>query len=218
MEKRVGTWEKIGDLKKWITNQNIEKAIYCTVGADLPKAIKTLIREKCPLLNLDYRTPLPIKNQYKTPKTLGKDRLAAIMGAHALYPDQAALVIDAGTCVTYDVLDNKRQYLGGNISPGWQMRLDAMEHFTAKLPRPETKALDNWLGEDTNSALQDGAYYGLLFEMQGYINEIKTKYPFVNVLLTGGDAEFFAKKLKSKIFVNQNLVLIGLNKTLHYNV
>ncbi|MEO0341013.1 MAG: type III pantothenate kinase, partial [Bacteroidota bacterium] len=209
---------EIDDIKKWITNQSFKKAIYCTVGAALPEAVQAIIEEKGPLLELDHRTPLPIINQYETPETLGKDRLAAVLGAFALFPDKVALVIDAGTCVTYDLLNDHRQYKGGNISPGWQMRLDAMHHFTAKLPKPEGKILDDWLGRDTNSALQNGAYYGLLAELQAYIDKIKKKYPFVNVILTGGDADFFAKNLKSKIFVNQNLVLIGLNKTLHYNV
>lgn len=206
------------EVKKFLTNQKVENIIFSTVSGPLPDSIKDWLSPKTKVIELNASTKLPIKVAYKTPNTLGKDRLAAIMGAYALFPQTNCLVIDAGTCITYDILTEQGHYLGGNISPGWQMRLDAMQHFTAKLPRPKALLPTNWIGDSTESALQNGALHGLLWEIEGYIQQSNADFTSINVLLTGGDADFFAKNLKSKIFVNQNLVLWGLNKILNYNV
>ena len=202
----------------YLTNQKMKNIIFSTVIDPLPMAIGGFLKHHKSVLQLTHETPLPIRNSYNTPNTLGKDRLAAVLGAYALFPGANCLIIDSGTCITYDFLSADATYLGGNISPGWQMRLDAMAHFTNKLPRPEPQIPDLQIGNSTKSALQNGAYFGLLFEIEGYIQKVKEKYEPVNVLLTGGDADFFAKNVKSQIFVNQNLVLQGLNKILTYNV
>lgn len=209
---------EIAQIDAFLTNHTAENVIFSTVAETLPKEVKDFLPADIPILELSPDLPLPIEIAYRTPQTLGRDRLAAVLGAHALFPGLYNLVIDAGTCITYDFLTEKGVYLGGNISPGWQMRLDAMQHFTARLPRPSAEIPENWVGNSTVTALQNGAFTGLTLEIQGYIDRLAALHPAINVLLTGGDADFFAKKLKSKIFVNQNLVLWGLNKTLNYNV
>ncbi|KAA3636402.1 MAG: type III pantothenate kinase, partial [Bacteroidetes bacterium] len=128
------------------------------------------------------------------------------------------LVIDAGSCITYDILTQNGRFLGGNISPGKKMRLKAMHSFTENLPLPEESETDiNW-GNTTNTALLNGAHLGAVLEMQGFIELCNSEFGATNVFLTGGDADFFANKCKKKIFVHPNLVLTGLNKILNYNV
>ena len=207
------------DFKIWITNHLPENVILSTVGATIKGDVLTFLRKhsvRC--LLLDHRTPLPVAHDYHTPETLGKDRLAAICGAQALFPGTNCLVVDAGTCITIDVLDARGVFRGGNISPGLQMRLRAMHEFTARLPRPARLWPADWLGHSTEHALQNGALQGALLELQGYIGACRARFGHLNVLLTGGDSLFLAKKWKSQIFVNQNLVLYGLNKILSHNV
>lgn len=213
-------WEAWGieKLLGWLTNQKVKNIILSTVAGEVPSSVQAYLRDHYNYLELRETTPLPIENLYKTPATLGKDRLAAIVGAFQLYPWKNCLVIDAGTCITYDLLDENGRYLGGNISPGIRMRLRAMNAFTAGLPLAPVVETGTWMGDTTVSALQNGAQWGVLLEMEGYIAHFKSLYNGIKVILTGGDAEFFAKKLKSEIFVNHHLVLLGLNKILTYNV
>ena len=214
------TWESWGlrELSAWATNQNVENVILSTVAGALDDAVLNYLRENFTFVYLDSNTPLPIVNRYRSPETLGKDRLAAVVGAFCLFPDATCLVIDAGSCITYDVLEAGGVFLGGNISPGMQMRLRAMHAFTARLPLLEVRSLEGWLGDSTESAMQCGAQTGTVLEIDGFIEYFKSRFGRVNVILTGGDAVFFAKKLKSEIFVNNHLVLMGLNKILTYNV
>lgn len=208
---------EIAQINAFLTNHKPENVIYSTVAESLPKEVEALLPARATVMELSPNLKLPLRIKYRTPETLGQDRLAAVLGAQSLFPESNCLVIDLGTCVTYDFLTAKGDYLGGNISPGWQMRLDAMAHYTARLPRPVSTLPQNWVGDTTETALQNGAFWGLSLEIQAYIERWAAEHPAINVLLTGGDADFFAKKLKSKIFVNQNLVLWGLNKTLNYN-
>ncbi len=167
---------------------------------------------------LDNSLELPIQVLYKTPETLGKDRIAATVGAWSHFPEQGSLVIDAGTCITYDIVLEDGRYLGGNISPGIQMRLNAMHTMTRKLPQVQhTEDLPEW-GTTTATALQVGAALGSLKEIEGFIKDYRKKFGKLNILLTGGDSHFFVNRLKSKIFASPNLVLEGLNKILQHNV
>lgn len=170
------------------------------------------------LLELSHHTSVPIENRYKTPETLGKDRLAAVVGASFLIPDADILVIDAGTAITFDLIDAKKIYRGGNISAGLNLRLRALHEFTKKLPLVEARIDCPLLGDDTQSALFSGALQGIVFEIDGYINALKIKYPQLSTFLTGGSTFYFDTKLKSPIFAERNLVLIGLNQILEYNV
>ena len=170
------------------------------------------------ILELIHNTPLPITNNYETPETLGRDRIAGVVGAWKLYPHKNTVVIDAGTCITYDIISDKGQFIGGNISPGLMMRFKAMHKFTASLPLVELNEQLGRFGVNTKTALQVGGQFGVIFEIEGFIDLYGQLYKELNVILTGGDAEFLAKKLKKEIFVNQNLVLVGLNEILNYNL
>jgi type III pantothenate kinase len=200
------------------TNHAVEKIIFSSVGHQLTDEQTVILGRHFYWLELDTRTPLPIQNHYLTPSTLGKDRLAAVVGASELYPGENCLVIDAGTCITYDLLEAGRHYRGGNIAPGLQMRYQAMHTFTQRLPLVDVTAEDGWLGNTTETALQRGGLLGVTFEIEGYLAHCAAQFGKIRGVLTGGDADFLAKQVKSKIFVHRNLVLTGLNKILNYNV
>lgn len=196
-------------------NSNCILSVTGSVTADIEKYLEKKFKN---FTILSHDTPVPIKNLYATPATLGRDRLAAVVGAYALFAGEHCLVIDAGTCITYDFLDAEGAYHGGNIAPGLQMRLRAMHKFTERLPLVEMREQETPLGNDTESALRNGAQYGALLEVRGYIGKYRRKYRHLNVLFTGGDADFFVKQLKSRIFARPNLVSLGLNQILNYNV
>lgn len=169
------------------------------------------------LIQLTSETPIPVNNLYKTPKTLGADRLAAVIAAHTLSPQHDALVIDAGTCITYDYIDANGNYLGGNISPGISMRLKAMHAFTDKLPLiPIEGEIPSW-GNSTETAIRAGAIQGVQMEIEGYIQSARQKNPHLFVFLTGGDSFYFDTPRKNSIFADKFLVLKGLNRILNYN-
>jgi type III pantothenate kinase len=166
---------------------------------------------------LSKDTPLPIKNGYRTPETLGMDRIAAACGAWQLFHGRSSLVIDAGTCVTYELTTSDGVYLGGGISPGLEMRFRAMNTFTARLPL--VKPVDNpeLTGATTTACMQSGVVWGLVCEIEGIIDRYTEKYPDLQVILCGGDAAFFENKLKASIFASPEIVLIGLNSILSHN-
>ena len=169
-------------------------------------------------IELDHATSIPLENRYRTPDTLGYDRIAAAVGAYTICPGKNVLVIDAGTAVTYDIVTSKGEFLGGNISPGLDIRFKSLNKYTNRLPhleRPEEKP--PLLGGSTREAIQSGIVNGLLFEMDGFIGAISQNHPNLQVVLTGGDAKYFVGKLKSSIFVDLNLNLIGLNRILEHN-
>jgi type III pantothenate kinase len=167
---------------------------------------------------LDHHTPLPIVNRYKTPETLGKDRLAAVVGAASIQKNTDLLVIDVGTAITYDFINAEGVYTGGDITPGIDLRLKSLHYFTRRLPQVEFDEQVGFMGTDTTTAIQSGVLYGIVSEIDGYINRLMRKYPKLSVFLTGGGMVYFEKRLKSAIFADANLVLIGLNRILEYNV
>ena len=208
----------IDDLLALATNHNVENVILSTVAAAVAVQLGKVLASHFFFLELNAATPLPIANHYRTPDTLGKDRLAAVVGAYSLFPGQACLVVDAGTCITYDLLSSEGAYLGGNIAPGIAMRLKAMHAFTARLPLVEQGPMGNWVGDSTETALRNGGQLGALLEAEGYLSYCRSRFGALRAIFTGGDADFFVKNLKSEIFVNHNLVLIGLDQILNYNV
>ena len=169
-------------------------------------------------LELSGNTPLPIRNLYETPDTQGKDRIAAVVGGQALHPDRNLLIIDAGTAITFDFLSKEGNYLGGNISPGLSMRFRVLHEATHNLPLVGPGQKTGLLGTNTTDAIAAGVQNGILFEMNHYIENLKHQYGDLTTILTGGDSNFFDNKLKYPIFVESNLVLIGLNKILKYNI
>ncbi|MCF0060679.1 type III pantothenate kinase [Dyadobacter chenwenxiniae] len=176
----------------------------------LGKSLKTF--------ELTPETPLPITKNYDTPQTLGADRIAASAGANFLYPGEDLVVIDMGTCITYDLIDKNAVFQGGLISPGVKMRFNAMHSFTKRLPLVEPEPGPPLIGKSTRSAMQSGVMNGVLAEIQGIIEQYRHNSPDLRVLLCGGDAAFFESSLKPPIFAVPELVLIGLNRILTYNV
>ncbi|MGM9760135.1 MAG: type III pantothenate kinase, partial [Parabacteroides sp.] len=159
---------------------------------------------------------LPITVCYETPQTLGKDRLAAVVGAYTLQPDHTLLVIDAGTAITYELVEAGGIYRGGNISPGMTTRFRALNTFTKKLPLVAEEEQIPMIGTSTRSAIQAGVVHGIVYEMDGYIDALRMKYPDLLVFLTGGHSFYFERRLKNSIFADINLVLTGLNRILEY--
>ncbi|HYX06746.1 MAG TPA: type III pantothenate kinase [Bacteroidales bacterium] len=168
-------------------------------------------------IQLDERTLLPFQNLYETKNSLGKDRLAAIAGACNIFPGANVLVIDAGTAITFDFINDNNEFLGGNISPGLRMRFNALHNFTSKLPLLEPAESVELFGRNTNAAIISGIENGMIYEIEGCISGFRKKFPDLKVIFTGGDAIFFDKMLKSSIFVISNLVTLGLNRILNYN-
>jgi type III pantothenate kinase len=148
---------------------------------------------------------------------LGRDRLAAAVGANELFPDQNLLIIDAGTAITYDLISENNEFLGGNISPGLEMRFKALNQFTGKLPLVDQADEDDLFGKTTTSAIRCGVQNGVLYEMDQTIELFNENYQNLQIIMTGGDSNFFDRKLNYTIFVHFNLTLIGLNRILEYN-
>ena len=190
-----------------------EKVIVSNVG----EHFADLYFEEVPTLILNENTPLPIGNDYETPHSLGKDRIAAAVGAWNRFKNNNILIIDAGTCITYDIVNNNGIYLGGIIAPGMYMRLQAMNHFTARLPLPEWDENAPLVGTDTISCMQSGAVNGILSEAEGIIRRMDEKYSDLQVVICGGASSFFESKLNFRIFAAPYLVLEGLNSILIYN-
>jgi type III pantothenate kinase len=195
----------------------IDKAIISSVGY-IPEAfiiyLKQYVKE---VLVLDHKTAIPVKNLYKTPETLGKDRLAGVIGAYHIFKQHHVLAIDAGTALTFDFVNKNAEYVGGNISPGLEMRFRALNHFTKKLPMLEKQDQFPIIGQCTDEAIVAGVQNGIIFEIDAYINEMNRNYEDLKVILTGGDTFFFEHKLKNIIFAEPNLVAIGLNYILQFN-
>lgn len=179
--------------------------------------LQNYLKHYFPILILDAATKLPFENCYETPKTLGIDRLALASACVKQFPNTNTLVIDAGTCITYDFVTNNKKYLGGAISLGVQSRYKALHQFTEKLPLLEPKENVNVIGNTTQSAIHSGVVKGVVFEIEGVIQYYKTQFSDLTVVLTGGDSNFLAKQLKSTIFANLNFLLEGLNYILEYN-
>lgn len=194
-----------------------EKGILSSVFETTDQVEKQLSLLQFPLLRLNAETPIPIQNQYKTPHTLGADRLAAAIGAYSLFPEHDILIVDAGTCLTYEFIDSGGIYHGGNIAPGMQMRLKALHTYTAKLPLVKSDGETPELGFNTDTAIRSGVVQGMKFEIEGYINYFRKKYPHLLVFLTGGDNFNFDTTIKSIIFADKFIVPRGLNRILAYN-
>lgn len=185
---------------------------------DFPEEVRAELRlQFATYMELGPETPLPIENCYETKASLGKDRIAAVVGAFDLYPNANVLVIDAGTAITYDILTDEGKYLGGNISPGLEMRFKALNEFTNKLPKIEIKTSNHLYGKTTEQAIRAGVQNGFIHEVDGTIDSFKEFYNNLKVIITGGNAEFFDKKLKNSFFVHFNLTSLGLNRILQHN-
>lgn len=160
----------------------------------------------------------PFQNNYATPKTLGIDRMILAAGATLLFPGQNRLIIDAGTCITYDFVDENNVYRGGAISPGLRLRYESLHRFTAKLPLLALEEPDGLVGNSTDQSIHSGVVNGLALEIDGFIDGYKQYNKNFTIILTGGDAVFLAKRLKNTIFANSNFLLESLNQFFQYKI
>ncbi|TLP82751.1 type III pantothenate kinase [Maribacter sp. ACAM166] len=194
----------------------IHSAIVSSVGSLSKDKIK-VVAVFCELHELSHASKVPFKNSYTSPQTLGVDRLALITAAYYHNPHHNTLVIDAGTCITYDMLNDFDEYLGGAISPGIQMRYNAMHNQTAKLPLLEKTELIDYIGNSTENCMHSGVIYGVKLELEGVINLYNSRFKDLTVILTGGDTLFLSKRVKNTIFADSKFLLKGLNYLLEYN-
>ncbi len=215
----VSTWKSFIDLADMI-NQGSYDIVGIASVSGREQQLLDLINADIKVITLSSGTPLPIKVHYHSIETLGVDRIAGVVGAFDNFPGQNSLVIDLGTCITYDFIDNQNIYHGGAISPGLGMRLKGMHQFTGKLPLIEVTDLNDHieiLGKSTKESLESGAFNGMLMEINGFISHFIGKYQGINIILTGGDSYRFESLINHPIFVAPKLVLQGLNRILDYN-
>ena len=202
----------------WLEKYQPEACIYSSVGACDPAEearLKALVPR---FLKYTPDVAIPLRNAYRTPATLGADRLAAAVGAWTLAPGKASLIVDMGTAVTYDLLTPDGTFVGGNIAPGLWLRFLSLHEHTASLPMVDASDDFPETGTDTRSAILAGVMEGVWLELQGYRAKYEALYPALVTFLTGGDLKYFDKRPKSGIFADENLVLTGLNRILHENV
>ncbi len=208
--------EIITAIENVIVNFSISKSIISSVALFSQEEVAAITALISPIF-LNHATKVPFVNLYATPKTLGVDRIALAAAAVRKYENKNCLVIDAGTCITYDFISCKKEYFGGAISPGIAMRYKALHEFTSKLPLVSRTDAFELIGNNTNSSIHSGVLNGVCSEISGLIDKYKTEYQDLTVVLTGGDTKFLSKQLKSGIFANPNFVLEGLHTILIYN-
>jgi len=196
---------------------NIKYSIVSSVVTQNKELFFTL-KQRTQFIELNHKTALPFNNLYRTPESLGKDRIAAVAGASTLFPDSDLLIIDAGTCITFDFISQNKEYYGGAISPGINLRFKALHNFTGNPPLIQPIEETNLIGNSTENSILSGVINGVREEVDGIIERYKSSYPEVKVIFTGGDIKYFDKYVKNNIFAVDNLVLKGLKDILLYNV
>jgi len=199
-------------LKKYMINNGILSSV-----KTINEEFLSLLEEIPHLIKLNSDTKVPFYNTYSTPETLGKDRIALVSAASKEFPNKNVLIIDAGTCITYDILNAKNKYLGGAISPGIQIRYKSLNYYTSKLPELSITNEFSLIGDSTSNSIHSGIINGVIQEIEGVVNQYKERFEDLTVVLTGGDTKFLSKRLKNSIFANQNFLLYGLNKILTFN-
>ncbi|MFS4454783.1 type III pantothenate kinase [Maribacter sp. 2304DJ31-5] len=194
----------------------INCAIVSSVGL-LTKAHVDMVRLYCKVHELSHASKIPFKNSYTSPQTLGVDRIALVTALYYQRAHSNNLVIDAGSCITYDIINDFDEYLGGAISPGVQMRYTAMNQQTSQLPLLEKTELMDYIGNSTENCMHSGVINGVCNEIDGAIAQYKSRFKDLTVILTGGDAQFLLERLKNTIFADSKFLLKGLNYLLEYN-
>ncbi|MFN3641151.1 MAG: type III pantothenate kinase [Flavobacterium sp.] len=204
------------ELKKILKiHPKIQNAIFSSVTHSSEKEIdflKSIMYVKV----VSRNDAFPFVNLYKSPETLGIDRMILSASAVLKFPNTNRFIIDAGSCITYDFVDEQNQYHGGAISPGLQMRYNAMHHFTAKLPQLEVSEINDFVGQDTTTSMHSGVVNGVIGEINHMIQSIVGDSENFTIILTGGDTVFLAKRLKSTIFAHSNFLLEGLNRYFYF--
>ena len=194
----------------------IKNLVVASVG-NVEKELFWSIKNSVEIHFITHESKFPFTNLYTTPTTLGIDRMVLATGAVVQFPNQNRLVIDVGTCITYDFVDENDNYLGGAISPGICLRYETLHQRTAKLPLLTKNYPESFIGNSTQESIHSGVINGVVFEIDGFIELYKTQYAKFIIILTGGDAEFLAIQLKNTIFANSNFLLESLNQTFQYN-
>lgn len=218
-EVEVETFAKLSlaDIENVVEKFKPAFAIASSVVA-IPHEIEKFLKSNLDFIVFNHKTPVPVINKYKTPETLGLDRLAVAVASADMFKNSNVLAIDAGTCITFDFIDAEKNYLGGSITPGINMRFKALNTFTARLPLVKNQNFNGLTGTTTEESILSGILNGVIAEIDGIISLYHNDYGNLKVIVTGGDMNFFAKKLKSNIFASPNLVLKGLNVILNFNV
>ncbi len=228
---KIGVFDASKILYKDVVNQSDFKNVVDKIKKDYPHITDavissvsdienntvTHIKKSFTTLVIDHLAKMPFNNLYKTPTTLGIDRLALVAAAVDQFPKKNTLIIDAGTCITYDFKNKNEEYLGGAIAPGIRLRYRSLNDFTAKLPLLELKDPIHHIGNTTEEAIHSGVVKGVLHEINGVIEDYCNIYPDLTVILTGGDVHFLSKRLKNSIFATSNFLLEGLNYILAFN-
>lgn len=210
--------ELLPALEKSVKAESITRCIVSSVSIDAGE-IAAVFRPFFPVIVYDSSLRLPIIIKYGTPETLGSDRVAAVVGAVARYPRRNILVIDSGTAITYDIVTDKGEYLGGNISPGLKTRFRALHNFTGRLPLLQVdKSAKGLFGTNTTEALTLGIQNGITYEVEATVKAFDSQFDNLLVIFTGGDSFFFEKRIKNNNFAEPYLVAFGLNEILEYNV
>ncbi len=210
-----GHWD---DLRGMVIERPSAHSILSSVIDSAEPLIDALREMNTTVLELGHTTPLPVEIVYATPETLGHDRIAAAAGARYVCPYCNVLVIDLGTAITIDFISAEGKFMGGNISPGLHTRFRALNEFTSRLPLVTRDSTFPVFGTNTHSAIVAGVQQGIIYELQGYINDYARQYPACEFILTGGDAGFFVSKLNRSVFTIPDLVLKGLNYILEFNL
>ena len=213
------------DVERLFALYDIEASIISSVISIEPAIVNALHRLSKHFILFDHLTPVPLKNDYGTPETLGQDRLAAAVGAKSLCPDENLLIIDAGSAITYDFVTAEGEYIGGNIAPGLKMRFTMLHRMTKKLPlvEVEEKELIPLFGKNTRDAIAAGVVRGVAYEVKGYMRTLREKMPHFRTYLTGGHAPYILNNVRTSRTEDRNmhyekhLVLIGLNEILVFN-
>jgi type III pantothenate kinase len=182
-----------------------------------PDDIPAYLRERLHFIELDEHTPVPLTNRYLTKNSLGKDRLAAAVAGASAFPGKNVLVINAGTALTFDFVNEDNEYLGGSIAPGMQMRFSALNTFTDKLPLLSYRDHVDLVGSDTEASIISGVINGIVAEIEGICHEYQLKYPELKIIMSGGDLNYLVNRLKISIFALPNIVLLGLQQILAFN-
>ena len=207
--------QSLTGLPAFVSRHTFDKGAVSSVVRLSSEAQQALAQLPFSLLSVTPSTPLPISTAF--PPSMGADRIAAIVAGMTLQPGKPLLIVDAGTCVTYEVIDDQGHYLGGNIAPGLQMRLRAMHEHTSLLPLVDVQGYVPQQGYDTDTAMRSGAVLGLQYEIEGYARHLRHQYPTLQVFMTGGNEMQMDTELRPITHYEKYLVPKGINKILEYN-
>jgi type III pantothenate kinase len=207
----------IDHIKEFFDFFPIENSILSSVGRDHAEIIKYL-QSETHYIPFSHNSKLPISIVYDNLKTLGLDRIANAVAAYSNFAGYNILSIQAGSCLVFDFITKEGNYLGGSISPGIEMRFNALHHFTRRLPLLSKKEINYFIGHSTQQSIESGVINGVIHEINGFISNYKTNYKDLKILISGGDSDYLQNSIKNTIFVGSSFILCGLHKILKFNV